>query len=147
MKRGILELADVLAVNKADGDRREEAERAARELSAALRLLRGADGDWQPPVLTCSGLEGSGLERVWKHLQRHHEHLLAHGEFEAKRRRQLVDWTRSMVAERLLSVLDSPHAKALVAEQEAAVLAGELTADEAAAAIVAGVRDEAGERA
>ena len=140
VKRGILELADVLAVNKADGDHRDEAERAARELLAALRLLRGQDGHWQPPVLTCSGLHNVGLDQVWAQLQRHHDHLVEHDEFDAKRRRQLVDWTRSMVAERLLSVLDSPKAKALVGEQEAAVLAGETTADQAAAAIVDGIR-------
>jgi LAO/AO transport system kinase len=139
MKRGILELADVLAVNKADGSHLEEAQRAARELSGALRLLRGSDEDWQPPVLTCSGLEGSGLDTVWKHLQRHHDYLVQHGEFERKRSRQLVEWTRSMVADRLLSVLDTPAARTLVAEQEAAVLAGTITADQAAAAIVQGV--------
>ena len=55
MKRGILELADVIAVNKADGEHAHDSQKAARELSGALRFLRGADDDWQTPVVTCSG--------------------------------------------------------------------------------------------
>ncbi|MDQ1721047.1 MAG: GTPase [Pseudonocardiales bacterium] len=139
MKRGILEIADVIAVNKADGVHQEVSQRAARELSAALRLLRGADGDWQPPVLTCSGLHNTGLDQVWKHVQRHRDKLLADGEFEAKRRRQLVEWTRSMVRDQLLEQLQTPTARELVAAAERAVLAGELTAEQAATRIVAGL--------
>jgi LAO/AO transport system kinase len=139
MKRGILELADVIAVNKADGSHADEARRAASELSSALRLLRGADGDWQPPVLTCSGLDNVGLDVVWQKLERHRAHLQNGGGFESKRRHQLIDWTRAMVRDRLLAVLDQPSARRLIAEQEAAVLAGEVTPDQAAATIVDGV--------
>jgi LAO/AO transport system kinase len=137
MKRGILELADVIGVNKADGAHADEAARAARELSAALRLLRGSDGDWQAPVVTCSGLENIGLDKVWKHVLRHRAHLEQHGAFEAKRRRQLVDWTRAMVRDRLLARLETDAVRAVAAEAEAAVLAGELTPDQAASEIVA----------
>ncbi|MCW2495809.1 MAG: ATPase/protein kinase [Jatrophihabitans sp.] len=136
MKRGILEIVDVIGVNKSDGDHADESERAARELSGALRLVRGESEDWQTPVVTCSGLTNINLDRVWKHIQRHRDWLVAQGEFEAKRRRQLVDWTRSMVRDRLLSRLESPPARAVVIEAEAAVLAGELTPDQAAARIV-----------
>jgi LAO/AO transport system kinase len=136
MKRGILELADVIAVNKADGPHVDEAKRAARELSAALRLLRGSDDDWQAPVVTCSALENVDLDRVWKHVLRHRMHLEERGEFEAKRRRQLVEWTRAMVRDRLLARLDAPHARSVAGQVEAQVLAGELTPDQAAARIV-----------
>ncbi|MDT4893716.1 MAG: GTPase [Pseudonocardiales bacterium] len=139
MKRGILELADVIGVNKADGEHTIEAGRAARELSGALRLLRGADDEWQAPVVTCSGRENIDLDRVWKHVQRHRSYLTEHGEFEAKRRRQLVEWTRSMVRDRLLSRADAPAVRAVVREVEAAVVAGELTPDQAATRIVATV--------
>ena len=139
MKRGILEIADVIAVNKADGEHQEASQRAARELSAALRLLRGSDGEWQAPVLTCSALHNTGLDQVWKHVRRHREKLLADGEFEAKRRRQLVEWTRSMVRDRLLEQLQTPAARELIAATERAVLAGELTADQAAGQILAGL--------
>jgi LAO/AO transport system kinase len=139
MKRGILEIADVIAVNKADGEHQDTSQRAARELSAALRLLRGVEGEWQAPVLTCSGLRNTGLDQVWKHVQRHRDKLMADGEFEAKRRRQLVEWTRSMVRDRLLEQLQTPAARELSAAAERAVLAGELTADQAAQQILAGL--------
>jgi LAO/AO transport system kinase len=139
MKRGILELADVVAVNKADGGHETEASQAARELSGALRLLRGSDEAWQPPVLTCSGLQNEGLDRVWKQLERHRAQLTRDGGLADKRRAQLVDWTRSMVSDRLLSVLQTPRGRALAAEHEAAVLSGTVTPDQAASAIVAGL--------
>lgn len=136
MKRGILELADVIGVNKADGAHADEASRAARELSAALRYLRGPDDEWQTPVVTCSGLENIDLDKVWKHVLRHRTYLEEHGEFDAKRRRQLVDWTRAMVRDRLLARLDTDAAREVAAEAEAAVIAGELTPDQAATRIV-----------
>lgn len=139
MKRGILELADVIAINKADGEHQAGSERAARELSGALRLLRGAEGSWQVPVLTCSALHNAGLDRVWQHLQRHRAALIADGEFDRKRNRQLVQWTRSMVRDRLLERLDTPTVRELAASVESAVLAGELTPDQAAARILAGL--------
>jgi len=139
MKRGILELADVIGVNKADGPHADEAARAARELSAALRLLRGDDDEWQPPVVTCSALENVDLDRVWKHVLRHRAHLEAHGEFDAKRTRQLVEWTRAMVRDRLLSRLDTDRVRGVAADAEAAVIAGELTPDQAATRIVESV--------
>ena len=90
-------------------------------------------------MLTCSALHNTGLEEVWKHVQRHRDMLLADGRFEVKRRHQLVDWTRSMVRDRLLEQLDTPAARSLVAAAERAVLAGELTAAQAADRIIAGL--------
>ena len=65
IKKGVLEIADVVAINKADGDRVTEAKAAARDLAGALRLVRGGHGGWTPPVLTCSGLTGDGVSKVW----------------------------------------------------------------------------------
>src|SRR5439155_9659009 len=73
IKKGVLELADVIAVNKADGEHERDAKRAARELAGALRLLRGTGASWTPPVLTCSGLNNIGLDTVWQQIRRHHE--------------------------------------------------------------------------
>jgi LAO/AO transport system kinase len=139
MKRGILELADVIAVNKADEQHEIESERAARELSGALRLLRGEADDWQPPVITCSGLHDLNLDRVWQHVQRHRDWLVAGGRLEPKRRAQLVEWTRAMVRDRMLARLDEPGVREQVAGAEAAVLAGEITPDQAASRIIAAV--------
>jgi LAO/AO transport system kinase len=136
MKRGILELADVIAVNKADETHETESERAGRELSAALRFLRGADDDWQSPVVTCSGLHDINLDRVWKHVQRHRAWLDGHGGLERKRREQLVEWTRAMVRDRLLARLATADLRQAVRAAEDAVRAGELTPDQAATQIL-----------
>jgi LAO/AO transport system kinase len=65
IKKGILEIADVVAVNKADSDREAEARVAARDLSQALHFVYSRSAGWVPPVLTCSGLEGRGVDEVW----------------------------------------------------------------------------------
>jgi LAO/AO transport system kinase len=140
MKRGILELADVIGVNKSDGDHAHDSQKAARELSGALRFLRGTDEDWQTPVITCSALENDNLDRVWKHVQRHRDWLQQHGEFDAKRRRQLVEWTRAMVRDRLLAQLEGADVSDVVERVEAAVLADEMTPDQAASEIVRAAR-------
>ena len=98
--------------------------------------MRGEASDWQTPVVTCSGLTNVNLDRVWKHIQRHRDWLSEQGEFEAKRRRQLVDWTRSMVRDRLLGQLETSAMRSVVRDAEAAVLAGDLTPDQAAAKII-----------
>ncbi|WP_375480127.1 methylmalonyl Co-A mutase-associated GTPase MeaB [uncultured Jatrophihabitans sp.] len=139
MKRGILELADVIAVNKADEAHESESERAGRELSAALRLLRGEQDDWQTPVITCSGLHNLNLDRVWKHVGRHRAWLDGHGGLQAKRRDQLVSWSRDLVRDRLLGRLATPDVRKAVAEAEAAVRAERLTPDQAANRILAAV--------
>jgi len=142
MKRGILEIVDVIGVNKSDGEHADDSEKAARELSGALRLVRGESGDWQTPVVTCSGLTNANLDRVWKHVERHREGLVSNGEFEAKRQRQLVDWTRSMVRDRLLGQLETPSMRKVVREAEAAVLSGALTPDQAAVKIFAALNGD-----
>ncbi len=141
MKRGILELTDVIAVNKADEQHEDEAERAARDLSGALRFLRGTDDDWQTPVVTCSGLHNLNLDGVWHHVVRHRGWLEAHGGLERKRRDQMVEWTRALVRDRLLARLAAPGVREAVRAAEAAVRAEELTPDQAARQILAALDD------
>jgi LAO/AO transport system kinase len=136
IKRGILEIADVIVVNKADGPHEKEAEHAARELASALHLLRAQLGEWQPPVLTCSALNNVRMDEVWAQVSRHHASLVNSGELAAKRRLQLVEWTRALVRSRLLARLDRPGVREVVSAAEAAVLTGELTADQAATAVI-----------
>jgi LAO/AO transport system kinase len=138
IKKGVLELADVIAVNKADGDHEREAKRAARELAGALRMIYGPGAEWTPPVLTCSGLQDIGLDRVWAEITRHRETLRASGELEERRRRQQVDWVWSMVREQLFDRLSAhPDVRAIVPEVERAVRDGELTATLGAQRILA----------
>ena len=104
---------------------------------ARCGFLRGTDDEWQTPVVTCSGLENLNMDRVWKHVTRHRDRLVERGELDAKRRRQLVEWTRAMVRDRLLDRLAAPGVRAAVRTAEAAVLAGQITADQAATQILA----------
>ena len=129
IKKGVLELADIVAVNKADGEYATEARSAARELTMVLRLIYPRDTLWRPPVLTMSALEGAGLRELWDTVLRHRDVLTDAGEFETKRRRQQVDWMWSMVRETVLDrVLSDPAVKDIRAEVERQVRDGELTA-------------------
>ncbi|MFD0689397.1 methylmalonyl Co-A mutase-associated GTPase MeaB [Actinomadura fibrosa] len=128
IKKGVLELADVIAVNKADGDHAMEAKRAARELAGALRLLRSDERVHDTPVLTCSAKDNTGLTEVWDKIVEHQERLRESGELERRRRRQQVGWTWAMVRERLLADLHAhPAVRELAPELEAAVAEGSLT--------------------
>ncbi|GAA5070348.1 LAO/AO transport system kinase [Thermocatellispora tengchongensis] len=131
IKKGVLELADVIAVNKADGDHEMAAKKAARELAAALRLLR--TGAAPAPVLTCSGLTGTGLEELWRHIVAHQDALAASGELEDKRRRQQIEWIWALVRDRLLTRLHNhPEVTALTPTLEHQVREGTLTPTQAA---------------
>jgi LAO/AO transport system kinase len=142
IKKGVLELADVIAVNKADGDHELSARKAARELSGALRLLQTSSDGWKPPVLTCSGLTGSGLDTLWEQVGRHHDTLSASGALADKRRRQQVDWTWTMVRDTLLTRLaEHPGVRALTPSLEQQVADGSITPTLAAERILAAFAD------
>ncbi|OBH66035.1 ATPase/protein kinase [Mycobacterium colombiense] len=128
IKKGVLELADIVVVNKADGDHLAEARSAARELSGAIRLIHPRETLWRPPVLTMSAAEGTGLEELWDAVERHRQILSEAGELEARRRAQLVDWTWQMVRDTVLDrLLSSPAVRKIRADVERKVKAGELT--------------------
>ncbi|WP_068275345.1 methylmalonyl Co-A mutase-associated GTPase MeaB [Aldersonia kunmingensis] len=137
IKKGVLELADLVAVNKADGKHLIEAKSAARELSGALHLIHPRDSLWRPPVITMSGLEGDGLDKFWDTVLRHREVLSEAGQFEENRRRQQVDWTWTMVNDQLLRRLaDNPRVKEIRSDVEQRVREGSLTAALAAQEIL-----------
>jgi LAO/AO transport system kinase len=139
IKKGILELADVIAINKADGAHATEARSAARELAGALRLLRGADeSSWTTPVLTCSAVEGTGVADVRAQLTAHRENRRASGEFAARRRRQQVGWTWAMARETVLDRFDShPAVRATGRTVEQQILDGSLTPAQAVERLLA----------
>ncbi|QOV34541.1 methylmalonyl Co-A mutase-associated GTPase MeaB [Streptomyces ferrugineus] len=146
IKKGVLELADVLAVNKADGPHERDARAAARELAGALRLMHGKDAAWTPPVLHCSGRESIGLDTVWDRLEQHRALLDSTGRLAAKRREQQVDWTWTMVRDELLGRLHADPAVRVVAPTlEQQVRDGELTATLAAERILAAFEGERGQ--
>ena len=137
IRKGVLELADVIAVNKADGPHEKDARAAARELAAALRLLQDPGAAWRAPVLTCSALENAGLDEVWKRIEQHRATLEATGELDRRRRDQQVGWTWNLVHDQLLARLHAdPEVRALVPGLEQRVRDGSVTATTAAAEIL-----------
>jgi LAO/AO transport system kinase len=128
IKKGVLELADIVVVNKADGEHAVEAKAAARELAGAIRLIYPRETLWRPPVLTMSALHGKGLADLWDTVLKHREVLTEAGEFEARRRAQQVDWTWTMVRDTVLDrVLMHPDVRRIRSDVERRVLAGEIT--------------------
>ena len=129
IKKGVLELADLVAVNKADGEHARDARVAARELAGAMRMVHPHDAIWKPPVITMSGLEGDGLDTFWNTVLDHKKVLTEAGLFEENRRRQQVDWTWTMVHDQLLRRLEtSPRVRAIRRDVESGVRDGSLTA-------------------
>jgi LAO/AO transport system kinase len=132
IKKGVLELADVVAVNKADGPHLVDARRAARELAGALRLM-----GTPAPVVTCSALDETGLDDVWAQIVAHQDALSASGELAARRRQQQVGWMWAMVRGAVLERLRTdPAVTALAPACEKEVLAGALTPSLAAARLL-----------
>lgn len=129
IKKGVLELADVVAVNKADGPFEKDAKRSARELSSAMRLIHPRDSLWMPPVLTMSALESKGIDQFWETVLKHRDTLTRAGVFEENRRQQQVDWTWNMVHDQILArLVESDAVKAIRADVEKQVREGSLTA-------------------
>jgi LAO/AO transport system kinase len=146
IKRGILELADLVAIHKADGANLEPAGRARGELERALEILRPpSDGDaWRPRVVTASSLTGDGLDRLWELIREHHRRLSESGALEEKRRRQRLHWMWSMVDEGLrAAVREHPDVAAVIDRLQAEVLEGRTTPTRAAETILTAFRESA----
>jgi LAO/AO transport system kinase len=142
IKRGILELADVIAVNKADGDREAEARSAARELGGALRMIHGRER--APSVVTCSALTGAGVDDVWRLVLDHREALGVDG-LAAKRAHQQLDFAWELVRDELEQRLRrSKPVRRVRAEVREQVLRGELPAVAAADRILAAYDEQPG---
>jgi len=137
IKRGIVELADAIAINKADGDNLSRALRARQQIDSALTLLRPPTEGWKPPALTCSGATGHGIEEIWKSVTEHRALLMEDGRLEARRRHQAQRWFDEAVDDILRArFLQAPGVRAGLEEMRAAVLAGRRSAHEAARAAV-----------
>lgn len=133
IKRGILELADVIAVNKADGDSLGEARVTARELAIAMKLMVSEDEGGPPPVLTCSARTGDGLDEVWRAVTDHRQRLVDEGRLEQRRLEQQKQWMWSLVEDGIWRRFrESPAVRAGLPEVEDALDAGRLGALEAA---------------
>lgn len=127
IKKGVLEIADMIAVNKADVDELQTM-RAIRDYANALHIVTPATATWTPPVVSCSGLKQTGLDVLWEKIEDHRAKLTKTGEFEAKRQRQQIHWLWSLVEDRLMSELrQHPRVVEQIDDTERAVAEGRLT--------------------
>jgi LAO/AO transport system kinase len=128
IKRGIIEIADMIAVTKADGDNVARARKAAAICQSALGIITPNSPDWVPPVLTISAQDNRGLDELWAKILEHRERMTATGEFQARRGAQAVDWMHDLLQQRLLAALEADKGVAArMAELENEVRAGTRT--------------------
>src|SRR6202140_4955087 len=128
IKKGLVELADMIAVNKADGDNIKRANLAAAEYRGALHILSPRSEHWHPPVLTYSALAGTGIDALWQKILDHRTAMNTSGEFAERRRQQQVKWMWSMLERRMMGRLRAdPSVRAKVKKIEAEVADGRVT--------------------
>ena len=101
IKKGVLEIADALAINKADGDNIQRAENARQEFDIAMHMISPKSPTWRPPVLTCSSIIENGTKKVWETVLKHKSKMQETGEFEQKRKTQAVDWMTNIINQEL----------------------------------------------
>ncbi|HJM29372.1 MAG: methylmalonyl Co-A mutase-associated GTPase MeaB [Acidimicrobiales bacterium] len=137
IKKGVLELADLIAVNKADGENELRARQSARDYQSAMVLLSPSNAGWAPPVLTCSGLTGQGVPAIWDQICLHRQHTQETGDWGKRRSRQQIQWMWALVEDRLIhSLKEKPEVAAFILETEDQVLAGGISPHLAAEKII-----------
>jgi LAO/AO transport system kinase len=128
IKKGLVELADMIAINKADGDNLKRANLAAADYRSALHILQPRSEHWHPPVETYSALTGAGIDKLWQKILEHRTAMNASGEFASRRREQQVKWMWSMLEQRIMAQLRSePAIRAKVKRTEAEVADGRIS--------------------
>lgn len=128
IKKGVLELADMIAVNKADGDNMMKARQAAAQYRNALHIMKPVSPNWTPPVVQCSALKQRGLEELWEQVVEHRQTLTGTGELARKREQQQIRWLWSMIDDRLMTALRThPKVNETLPGVEQRVSAGALT--------------------
>ncbi len=125
IKKGVIELADAIVVNKADGDNQVRARQARVEFTRVLQVLRPFTPGWKPQALTCSALRKEGIEEIWQMITRFRDELTTSGVFAARRREQNIDWFRSLLQQTVFERFITQHQSQLK-QLELAVAKGEL---------------------
>jgi LAO/AO transport system kinase len=127
IKKGVLEIADMIAITKADGDNVKRAQSTAADYQHAMRIIAPASPTWIAPVVCVSALESRGLDDVWTKIETHHKASAASGQWAAKRRAQQIKWMWAMVDDRLVARLKTdPKVKKLIPQLEIEVGEGRL---------------------
>lgn len=137
IKKGIIELADAIVVNKADGDNKIAAEAARQEIATALHYLKKSPGEWQPRTATCSALTGEGISEIWQMICEFREETTSAGAFQERRNQQALDWMHALLSDRLLRrFYQNPDVLAAMQEAEASLKKGQTTPESAAEMIL-----------
>ncbi|MCF7912503.1 MAG: methylmalonyl Co-A mutase-associated GTPase MeaB [Candidatus Cloacimonetes bacterium] len=133
IKKGVIELADAILINKADGDNLKRAEIARRDFANALHYLKSPTNGWTPEVLTCSAVTGDGIYSGWEMIKRFESIVRGSGFFEQRRNQQNLRWVHDLVSERLLNEFyANPRIKALLPQLEKDVINGKIPPTQAA---------------
>ena len=140
IKRGIVELADVVVVNKADGDRVTDAKRAAGDYRHALRMLPSSTPGWKSPVLTASAMSGDGLPKMWETILEHRDHLESSGLLAERRRNQQLRWLSALLDETVLAAFGArPGFQHALQAARDGVVSAEITVPQAVKQVIAAV--------
>lgn len=137
IKKGVIELADAIVVNKADGENRARAKRARADFAGVLHVLRPFTPGWKPRAMTCSALENEGIEEIWQMIRDFRHELTQSGVFAQRRREQNVDWFRSLLQQSVFDRFSARH-KAQIQKIEQSVAHGELPVSSALDALLGG---------
>lgn len=133
IKKGVLEVADAIVINKSDGDNIHRTKLAQREYETALHMLMPASANWSPPVLTCSSLFSTGIEEIWQTIIKHRDAFTESGEFEQKRKEQALEWMNFLVEDGLRSWFYlNPEVKKLLPDLKSAIALQKLSPTAAA---------------
>jgi LAO/AO transport system kinase len=128
IKMGVLELASAVAINKADGENMDLAERTRKELEGALHLMHSTSTGWQPRVMTISALTLAGLDELWEMIQEHYRYLAESGGLDAHRKQQNLEWMWALLESRLKDrFINCPGVREKISELEGRILGGEVT--------------------
>ncbi len=137
IKKGVLELADLIAVNKADGNNELRAKQSARDYQSAMSLLTPETSNWASPVMTCSGLTGQGIPAIWEQVKLHQQLTLETGDWEKRRTNQQIKWMWALVEDRLIhSLKEEPELTTAISATEIEVQSGSLSPFAAAERII-----------
>ncbi|HKJ61445.1 MAG TPA: methylmalonyl Co-A mutase-associated GTPase MeaB [Hyphomicrobiales bacterium] len=138
LKKGLIELADMIAINKADGELERQAMATAADYNAALHILSRGSASWTPSAAAVSAKQNGGLTEIWSAIQQHRDALQQSGEFEAKRREQTVAWMHELIEQQLRQlVLGKPEMMEMISSAEDDVRKGAIAPGVAADRIVA----------
>jgi LAO/AO transport system kinase len=138
IKKGIVEMADLVAINKAEGENRMRAERARQDQAMALHYLRPATNEWPTEVMLCAGLSGEGIPEIWEQIEKFYATLTPKGVIARRRQDQALDWLNALIEDELKRrFYYDPRVKARLPEVREALKRGEITPVRAAESLLA----------